>query len=263
MGIDKMGTFGLSKNDTLTFKYDQKTQLIDLYNSDSTLINESFTIKNHFFSSSSGNQLNGWLLKERNTKPTTTILLLHGSGVNNLLHYQNAQPLLNENYQVFLVDYSGYGFSEGVSTCKNVFKDAQSTFEYILANDKFGANELIIYGQSYGGYLAANIASDYQGEIKAMIIEGAFTSHKREAKTMSPLWGNLVSHGPKTEKAIKNFRKPLLVIHSTEDEMVPNKFGKSLFQAANAPKEYYEIDGRHIGGLHIYKEEIIKKIKAF
>jgi hypothetical protein len=59
-----------------------------------------------------------------------------------------------------------------------------------------------------------------------------------------------------------NFHKPVLVIHSTEDEVIPVRFGRKIMEAANEPKQYFEIKKCHICGTQFYADEITSKIKS-
>ncbi|MEE9406706.1 MAG: alpha/beta fold hydrolase [Polaribacter sp.] len=263
MDIDKLTEFSYEEDRTPTyFQYDKSNSEISLSNSDRKTINENYTIKSSFFSSSSGNLLNGWLLTPKDTKPIATILHFHGSAQNVLSHYKSIEPLLQYGFQVFTFDYSGYGFSEGKSTRKNALKDAYSAFNYIKKIETIKNTRLIIYGQSYGGYLASIVGSNKQEDIEGLVIEGAFSAHKDEAKHMSPFFGNLVKNEIKAENEIQKNFKPVLIIHSVEDKIVPFKFGEKIFKSANTPKEFYEIDKAHIMGLQYYSKEINAKIKS-
>jgi len=92
------------------------------------------------------------------------------------------------------------------------------------------------------------------------VIEGAFSSHKEEAKVSSPFFGNLVKNNLIATTEIKKNYKPVLVIHSREDEVVPFEFGEEIYKSANEPKMFYAIDKGHIMGLQYRAEEISEKI---
>ncbi len=260
ISIKEITHFNFEK-DTTYISYNEENDEISLYKSESKLINKEYIIKNKFFESSSGNKLNGWLLTPKKQKPIATILHFHGSAVNLLFHYESIAPLVKQGFQVFTFDYSGYGFSEGKSTRKNALLDAYSALSYIKKTDFLKDTKLIIYGQSYGGYLASIVGSNNQDEIDGIVIEGAFSSHKEEAKHKSPFFGNLVKNEQTAEKEIRKNHKPILIIHSMEDKMVPFKFGEKIFQSANKPKEFYAIDKAHLLGLQYYSQKISKKIK--
>jgi hypothetical protein len=58
------------------------------------------------------------------------------------------------------------------------------------------------------------------------------------------------------EQSIASYSKPLLVIHSRDDQVVPFAMGRQLFDAANQPKVFLEIDQAHLAGLALYPDRI-------
>jgi hypothetical protein len=64
-----------------------------------------------------------------------------------------------------------------------------------------------------------------------------------------------------TKKEIKKFKKTVLIIHSKEDKLVPFYMGEKIYKNANEPKEFYEVDKRHLEALQYYSKEISEKIK--
>jgi fermentation-respiration switch protein FrsA (DUF1100 family) len=225
-------------------------------------INFDFTIESVVFSSSSGNKLNGWLLKPKSIIPTITLLHFHGNSGFLVSQYQRVTPLLKYGFQIFMFDYSGYGFSEGKATRKNVLLDAHSALSYVKSRTDLQATKMVIYGQSLGGHLSAVVASNRQKEIDGLVVEGAFSSHKEIAKETAGILGKIfVSEKYSAIKSIKKFEKPILIVHSTEDNVIQFKMGKDLFENANFPKEFFEIKGCHICGPQLYAETLSKKIR--
>ncbi|MEP3211431.1 MAG: alpha/beta fold hydrolase [Maribacter sp.] len=202
------------------------------------------------------------MLKPKGSKPKATIVHFHGSAMDILTQYQAISPLLKYDFQIITFDYSGYGFSTGKASRKNALKDAYSFLDFAKNHKQVRGSKLILYGQSYGGYLTAVVGANRQNEIDGIVIEGAFTSHKAEAKYEVPFWGNLVKNEKYADKEIQKNRKPVLIIHSKEDKKVPIKFGKNIYENANQPKEFYEIDKPHILGLQYYPKEIARKIDS-
>ncbi|WP_297797690.1 alpha/beta fold hydrolase [uncultured Eudoraea sp.] len=250
-----------SAKDTIHIEYTAANQEIILFDgAGPEVLNQNYSIRNHFFTSSNGNKLNGWLLVPKKVKSIATILHLHGSAGNLLTQYQLISPLTKYGYQIFLFDYSGYGCSEGVATHKNAMQDAYSALEYIKEQAGVNNGKLILYGQSYGGYLASIIGANSQQDIDGIVIEGAFTSFREEARYKAGIFGNFVKKGIPADQELHKNQKPLLVIHSREDKMVPISQGRKLFSNANDPREFYEIDGLHSNGLQYYSKEIADKI---
>jgi dipeptidyl aminopeptidase/acylaminoacyl peptidase len=222
-----------------------------------------YTVKSVVFKSSSGNNLNGWLIKPAKAKPLgITLLFMHGNAGNIMSQYPGALPLVRRGFQVFIFDYSGFGFSEGKATRSNVLKDGQSALEYVKGMEDVKNTKLVIYGQSLGGHLSVNIASRNQQLIDGLVTEGAFSSHKNIAASFAGFFGRMiVSEQYSALKAIKSYHKPVLIIHSTEDETIPFSHGKKLFAAANEPKSFYQIDKCHICGPLFYADSISNKIQ--
>ncbi len=229
---------------------------------DTIKINSTYEIKPMDFTSISGNNLSGLLLTPKNNIRTDLIFLhFHGSAQSLLTyHYQMISRLAEKGFQVITFDYSGYGFSDGKATRKNVLADAYSALDFIKNNSDFKNKKIILFGQSYGGYLATIVGSNRQNDIEGIIIEGAFYSHRKEAVYTAGFIANIVYDGIRAEKEIKKNNKPLFIIHSNEDKRTPIKFGRKIYDEANEPKYFMEIDKWHLGGLQYYGDSIKVKI---
>lgn len=222
-----------------------------------------YTIESIFFKSANGNNLNGWVLKPKNQVVNITLLHFHGNEGSLSQQYQAIVPLLKYGFQIFMFDYSGFGFSEGHATRKNVLIDGLSALDYLKTREDIKATKLIIYGQSLGGHLSAVVAKQREKDIDGLVIEGGFSSHKDIAKSQGGFLGKLIVNEMYSgKKAINSFHKPLLIIHSTEDKEVPFALGKKMFDRANEPKAFYEIKNCHICGLKFYADTISQKIKT-
>ncbi len=220
-----------------------------------------YTIESVLFNSTSGNKLHGWFIKPKDVKPDITILAFHGNAGSILSQYTLMLPLVKKGFQVFIFDYSGFGFSEGKATRKNVLLDGNSALDYIKTRTEIQSTKLVIYGQSLGGHLSGVVASERQAEIDGLVIEGAFSSHDDIAAYSAGFFGRLmVREMYSAKKSIQSFHKPVLIIHSMEDSVVPFELGKIIYENANEPKSFYEIKGRHVYGPKLYADSIAFKI---
>jgi len=224
---DKVSITTTTKNETTFVEFNTKTlQPTFLKNNKDTIILD-YTIESVVFKSLSGNNLNGWLLKPKNINATTTLLHFHGNAGFLLSQYQAITPLLKYGFQAFVFDYSGFGFSEGKATRDNVLLDGNSALTYIKSREDVKNTKLVIYGQSLGGNLSAVLAQQRQTDIDGLVIEGAFSSHKDIAAKTAGVFGRLlVSEKYSAYKSIRTFKKPVLIIHSTEDEVIPFKMDR-------------------------------------
>ncbi len=260
-GVRKL-TFKTGTDSTVVI-YDTITRQPTFLKNGKDTITHDYTIESVVYKSANGHLLNGWMMKPKNIPVTATLLHLHGNAGCLLSQYQFMAPMLKYGFQVFLFDYSGFGFSEGKATRKNVLADALSSFDYLKNRNDVKNTKLIIYGQSLGGHLSAVVGTMKQNEIDALVIEGAFSSHKDIAAHMVPVIGRIfVKRGYSAKRSIKDFHKPLLVVHSTEDGTIPFFMGKKIFTAAHTEKEFYEIKHPHICGPMYYAAEIATKITA-
>lgn len=252
--------FSLEQGDTGIVAFDRlyRPTFFDAKNDTLPL---DYTIESVIFKSTSGNNLNGWMLKSKTIPAKATVLHFHGNAGFLLSQYQGMTALLKYGFQVFVFDYSGFGFSEGKATRDNVLLDGESALAYVKTCSDVKGKPFVIYGQSLGGHLSAVVATKHQADIDGLVIEGAFSSHKDIAATLAGFVGRmLVQEKYSAKKFIQDFHKPVLIIHSTEDETVPFKLGKKLFEVANEPKEFYEIHHPHIQGLSYYADSIAAKI---
>jgi len=214
-----------------------------------------------------GNKLYGWLLTPNNFPgPKITLLFLHGNAGNVLSQVGFAVPLVKRGFQVLLVDYSGYGFSEGKPTRKNMLADGNSALRYLHSMKEAQNTRLLIYGQSIGGQLTYPVATANEQILDGIVTEGAPSSHKDIAAHYSGIFGFLARLLVKEEysafKSVRKFHKPVLVIHSAEDETVPFAQGEKIYRNANSPKSFYEIRYGHILGPLHYVDSISYKIRA-
>ncbi len=245
----------------LNIDFDTKTLQPTFLDNNGDTIHLNYTLESVVFKSSSGNNLNGWFLKPIDITPTTTLLHFHGNGGCVVEQFHAMKSLINYGFQALVFDYSGYGFSEGVATRDNVLLDGNAALTYIKGRDDVKNTKIVIYGQSLGGHLSAVVAEQRQDEIDGLVIEGAFSSHKDIAAEAIPILGRMiVSEKYSAYKSIQHNNKPVLVIHSTEDESIPLKLGQKIFEHANEPKEFYEIEKCHICGTSYYADSIAFKI---
>lgn len=190
-------------------------------------------------------QLHGWFLP--NNKSKQVILFFHGNG-GNISHRGDSLKIFHEiGLNVLIIDYRGYGLSEGELSEKGMYLDAMAAWNYLLARG-YKANDIIIFGRSLGGAIATQLAS--QVKPVALILESTFTSVRDMASRVMPILSRLVylRFAFDTESRIREVYVPVLVLHSQDDEIILYDLGKKVFAAANAPKYFYELQGGHNDG---------------
>lgn len=222
-----------------------------------------YDIESILFPNESGTLLNGWMLTPADGISDITLLHYHGNSGFILNQHQAIAPLIKMGFRVFTFDYSGFGFSGGEASNANIFSDGMSALNYLKNRAETKNTPIVLYGQSMGGHVATIIAAQNQSDIDGVVIEGAFTSYRDITSKRIPVVGGLMmKQGRDAIDFIRRNNKPLLVIHSTEDKIIPYQMGKTIFDNANNPKTMYTIKKCHSCGPIFYADSIAYKIRA-
>ena len=95
-------------------------------------------------------------------------------------------------------------------------------------------------------------------------MDSTFTNAQDMARTLYPFIPSfLFSSSFDSLNKIKNIDEPKLLIHSTNDEIVPFSLGRKLFLQAKKPKEFLEIKGSHNTNFIDSQEKYISGIESF
>jgi len=195
------------------------------------------------FKSADGLDLTGWYIPAK--KSNLTVLFCHGNGGNMAHRLDSINIFHNLGLNCFIFDYRGYGDNPGKPGEEGTYTDAMAAYKWLTEEKKIPAVDIIIFGRSLGGSIAAQLAS--RVEAGALIVESAFTSYVDIGKEYYPYmpvrW--FAMFGYRTIDYIKEVHCPVMLIYSRNDEIVPYKFGLELYDAANEPKEFIEIFGGH------------------
>jgi hypothetical protein len=173
---------------------------------------------------------------------TRSLLFLHGNAGNASHRLPNAAELAALGVDVLLLDYRGYGLSEGRPDEKGVYADARAGLEHLRGGRGFPLERVVVFGRSLGGAIAVDLAADRP--LAGLILESTFTSVAdiaREAVGI-PL-GALIGRRFPAEGKIPRVRCPILFFHGDRDRTVPLELGQRLFAAAPSPKAFEIIEG--------------------
>jgi fermentation-respiration switch protein FrsA (DUF1100 family) len=195
-----------------------------------------------WFDTADGVRLHGWWVP----KAGAPVLVWFHGNAGNISHRLENLKLLRElvGVQVFIFDYREYGRSQGGISREGTFRDAAAAWRYVTKTRKIAAEEIILFGRSLGTALATDLA--IQHPCRGLILESAFTNSSEMAKMLAPF---LFDWRPKVPydnlgKIVK-VTVPVLIIHGTNDEVIPVEMGRRVFTAANSPKDLYIIPGAH------------------
>ena len=211
------------------------------------------------FASSDGVSLHAWFLKARGTA-IGTILFLHGNAENISTHIGSVYWLPELGYNVFLLDYRGYGASGGTPSLEGALRDIEDSLSLLAARPDVRGENLVVFGQSLGGSLAIDAVarSRQRDRVRALIVEGAFASFRDIARErLAGFWLTWPLQYPLSWTVRDDYSPirdiasiqpiPVLIVHGTRDSIVPVGDAERLFGAAREPKELWIIpDAGHI-----------------
>ncbi len=200
------------------------------------------TYEDIYFTTADGVRLNGWYIPSAVEGPT--LLWFHGNA-GNISHRLHNLRLVHEKLKthIFIVDYRGYGKSEGQASENGTYQDAQAALQYLQRQKNIDLKYLVIFGRSLGAAVAAHLAA--QENAAAVILETPFASIAEMAKVAFPFLplGPFLKTRYDVLKIIPLAKSPVLVIHGDQDDIVPYAQGRKVFEAAHEPKEFYTIQG--------------------
>jgi uncharacterized protein len=171
------------------------------------------------------------------------VLYFHGNRKNINRYAPFASHFTKHNYEVWMMDYPGFGKSTGPRTEKILYNDA--LLLYTLALKKYAADSLIIYGKSLGTGIAAQLASIR--DCKRVILETPYYSMDALAKQYFFIYPvmPMSKYSLPTHSYFEYIQAPISMFHGKRDEVISYSQAKKLVQ--KKPKtELITIEkGRH------------------
>ena len=172
------------------------------------------------------------------------VLYFHGNR-ENINHYAAyAINFTKHDYEVWMVDYPGYGKTTGKFTEENVYMQAREVYK--LANTKFGADSIIVYGKSLGSGIAAWLAS--RKPCKRLILETPYYSIPDLFSHYAPIYPveSLSKFKFPTGEYLKDVKVPVTIFHGTDDWIIPYSHAAKLKKVLKPGDEFITIDkGSH------------------
>lgn len=228
-----------------------------------------------------GIRLKSWLF----WSPTATasVIALHGHG-GNRHHLLPTAQLLYPDFHVLLLDHRGHGESDGVRTTIGYEErlDVPPAVDFLLGR---GLGPVGIYGMSMGGAIAIQAAAEDR-RIAAVLVDSPFARLRWAVQQSANLRGwptqitpVLAYLGCLTTALHLRYRmqafdpievvdrispRPILIVHGTEDDIVPVASAHALYERANEPKELWLLDGlKHCRALDDRYDEFRARVLGF
>ncbi len=209
-----------------------------------------------------GDRASAWYLPAPQTNAARVILVCHGNGGNICHRLDLARLLVDSGWNVLLLDFRGYGKSSGRPGEEKTYEDAQAAWRW-LRERGFAATNIIAYGESLGGGVAAELA--LRERVGGLVIQSSFTSIPDLGARLFPFLPVrlLATIKYNTLKKLPLIHTPLLVMHSREDTLIPFSQGRQNFEAANEPKLFVELKGDHNEAVSNGRAPLLEGMRRF
>ncbi len=201
--------------------------------------------------------------RERPPQSRGTVLLFHGNAGNISHRLEYLSMLYRLGYSSFIFDYRGYGKSSGSPSEQGTYRDAEAAWRYLTVTREIEPRRIALLGESLGGAVAAWLAS--RQPPGALVLASVITSVPDMGAEVYPfLPVRLLSRFDYNTRAyLKNVEAPVLIAHSREDDIIPYRHGRALFEAAREPKTFLEMRGGHNDSFLFSREAWVRELGVF
>eukprot|EP00930_Biecheleria_cincta_P053057 TRINITY_DN38403_c0_g1_i1.p1 TRINITY_DN38403_c0_g1~~TRINITY_DN38403_c0_g1_i1.p1 ORF type:complete len:268 (-),score=25.04 TRINITY_DN38403_c0_g1_i1:137-940(-) len=159
---------------------------------------------------------------------------------------------------VLAYDYCGYGFSEGSPSEENCMQSIDAAYDYLLG--QFAPNRIVAFGRSIGTGPTVDLAMRHP-EIRGMVLQSPLESCGRA------VFGNITSWIGYRIDLFRNYEKvdkvqcPVLVMHGTNDDIVPIENGQAIYEACPNTVEPLWLEG--YGHNDLPNEICLRRVREF
>jgi len=224
---------------------------------------ENLPIEDVWLHTSDGVKLHAWWIPAENAE--FTFLAFHGNAGNIANRAEVYAFLQKTPANVLAVEYRGYGRSEGAPSENGLYRDAQAAYEYVTQTKRIAPRSIISFGQSLGSAVAANLAA--QERVGGVVLEAPFPSLSAMARRVFwfiPGIQLAVFTQFRTDRQLKRINAPVLIVHCTDDPVIPPDLEEQVYDAAKPPKYILRIDGRgHEEGSLIAPDQYSAALRDF
>jgi len=184
-----------------------------------------------------GLTLNAWY------KPgTPTLVYLHGNGGHIGHRGFKVRPWLDAGIGVLLVEWRGYGGNPGAPGEAGLLADGRAGLDFLAAQG-IAPGRVVLYGESLGSGIAVPLAAERP--VGGLVLEAPYTSVAEVGA--AHYWflpvGLLIRDRFDALAAAAKVRAPVLVVHGENDDVIPARFGRALYEALPQPKQARFIPG--------------------
>ena len=200
-------------------------------------------VRHEFIPAENGEKIELFIV--RVGEPRAVLLYFHGNGGNIAQRVPELQKLSAvTGATVIGVGYRGYGASTGHSSESGIYQDGEAALRYAQATLGFPAEKILLLGRSLGSTVAVHLGTRHKvGGI--ILVTPLLTGPKLVKAHGLGALTFLVGDSFDNLSPAPALTAPVLVVHGTDDEVIPFAHGEALFAAIKAPKRFVTIVHGH------------------
>jgi len=183
-----------------------------------------------------------WLPQPRADAPV--LLYLHGARWDVRSSAYRMRRMHDLGFAVLGIDYRGFGQSTAALPSEDLaHEDVLAAWRWLAA--RAPQSRRFLFGHSLGGAIAIRAATAIEDEA-GLIVEGSFTSIPDVVGAMKWGWlpvGGLITQRFDAASRVDKVGAPLLVVHGSEDRLIPPALGRALYERARDPKRFVLVEG--------------------
>jgi len=216
----------------------------------------------HYLKTRDGVRIHSWLVLQEHCEKCPTILMLHGNAGNIGGRLPNAKCLFQlTGSNIMMVDYRGFGNSEGSPCEVGLIRDAQAALDFLRSREDIDSSKIFLYGQSLGGAVSIALAQLNPGKLCGVAVENTFTtidemglllverasgvSKTWVLKALSYCFYFFVSNHWNSISRIRHLTVPILFFSGLADELIPPAMMQRLHNAAQSSsyRKFHAVPG--------------------
>jgi pimeloyl-ACP methyl ester carboxylesterase len=188
-----------------------------------------------------GTRLRGWLVHPPAPGRRAPLVVYYGGNAEEI-SWQVSEPWPGD-WALALVNYRGYGASEGKPSERDLCADALALFDVLARRPDLDPERIVLVGRSLGSGVATHVAQ--HRPVAGVILVSPYDSMVEIGRRHYP-WlpvGLLLKHRFDAAAAAPEIRAPLLAIVGSRDAIIPPPHSRRLFDAWAGPKRWVELAG--------------------
>ena len=168
--------------------------------------------------------------------PKGIVLFFHGNKGNLIRWGEITSYFTQFNFDVFVIDYRGYGKSTGTFNETKMYNDAQLSYDYV--KQLYKEENIVVYGRSLGATFAIHVSS--KNNPKHVVLEAPFYNLHHAANFKYKIIPQFfLNFKFKSNEYISKIKSPITIFHGTDDRTTPIDGSKELFDLINATKKEF------------------------